>query len=520
MANTIKIKRKIGGAQSAPAGANNAGELSVWKAGSAPADALAVYFNDGTQWVNILDTGANLTLAKPGAGAAGRVPTADASGSVSWATQATVSVRGVTAGADQGSVQATFNNDAITVAAGQVVIYTYQGSAYVYTGGTGSPVLGATSAQFTVLGSTVNVDTQFVDLGTTATDIGAGWTALGTKPATTGAVVTVAAFKGDTYILVNESAPATVASWLKVGSTPTAATASEIISRTSTTTVVTPAGLAGAVTAAPTGTAADAGKLLALDASGKLGANALPATAVQTTSFIDATTGVADAGKPIKTNATGLVGDTFLANAVLKSETIAASVGAGSAGQVPKTDAAGKIDATFLPAAVVLETELLGTSTGATDAGKPIKLNAAGKIDLSMLDVGGINYAGSLDLTAAYAAPTPTPADGSFFTVSTAGNVHSSWDGTKIENVPIPATVAAGDLVFYLAGKYHVISEASNSSAYVRKAGANAIAADMVMTWTAPATANTTIINGGDNTKSTIMNVTLDASVIDAGTYT
>jgi len=62
-------------------------------------------------------------------------------------------VRGVAAGADQGSIQATFNNDAITVAAGDVVVYTYGGTAYIYTGSIGAPVAGAALADFTALGA-------------------------------------------------------------------------------------------------------------------------------------------------------------------------------------------------------------------------------------------------------------------------------------------------------------------------------------------------------------------------------
>jgi hypothetical protein len=62
----------------------------------------------------------------------------------------------VLSGADQGSVYATFNNDSINVNAGDIIIYTWNGSAYVYTGPIGSPVTGATAAQFTSLGAAVS----------------------------------------------------------------------------------------------------------------------------------------------------------------------------------------------------------------------------------------------------------------------------------------------------------------------------------------------------------------------------
>ena len=72
----------------------------------------------------------------------------------------------------------------------------------------------------------------------------------------------------------------------------------------------------------------------------------------QQSQFIDTTTGVADAAKPVETNASGLVDDTFIANSVLKSETISSTAGVADAGKVPKTDAAGKLDVSFLPPSV------------------------------------------------------------------------------------------------------------------------------------------------------------------------
>jgi len=84
MTSVMQILRRIG-APKAPPASGTAGELALWKAGTTVADALALYFHDGVQFVPIVDTDANLTLLKPGAGAAGRYPVADAVGSVSWA---------------------------------------------------------------------------------------------------------------------------------------------------------------------------------------------------------------------------------------------------------------------------------------------------------------------------------------------------------------------------------------------------------------------------------------------------
>lgn len=69
-------------------------------------------------------------------------------------------VKGITAVSGAAAVQAAFNADAITVAPGDIVIYTHAGTAYVYTGSTGAPVTGATAAQFTSLGAAMAVATS------------------------------------------------------------------------------------------------------------------------------------------------------------------------------------------------------------------------------------------------------------------------------------------------------------------------------------------------------------------------
>jgi hypothetical protein len=56
MSSIIQILRRIGGAKAAPT-AGSAGQLALWKAGAAPTDAASLYAHDGTQWVELLDTG-------------------------------------------------------------------------------------------------------------------------------------------------------------------------------------------------------------------------------------------------------------------------------------------------------------------------------------------------------------------------------------------------------------------------------------------------------------------------------
>jgi len=62
-------------------------------------------------------------------------------------------------GTDAGSVEATFNQDLITVEAGEILIYVYEGEAYMYGGPIGSPVNGAINNHFTKMGSTVGFAT-------------------------------------------------------------------------------------------------------------------------------------------------------------------------------------------------------------------------------------------------------------------------------------------------------------------------------------------------------------------------
>lgn len=79
-----------------------------------------------------------------------------------------VNVRTLSAGADQGSVEATFNNDGITVASGDLVYYTYSGATYIYGGPTGDPVTTATAGDFASQGAapvqSVNTQTGAVVL--------------------------------------------------------------------------------------------------------------------------------------------------------------------------------------------------------------------------------------------------------------------------------------------------------------------------------------------------------------------
>ena len=74
MASILQILRRIGGAKAAPA-TGKAGELALWKAGTAPADLRALYVHDGTQYIPLVDYA---TETLPGVAALATVAETDA----------------------------------------------------------------------------------------------------------------------------------------------------------------------------------------------------------------------------------------------------------------------------------------------------------------------------------------------------------------------------------------------------------------------------------------------------------
>lgn len=58
MSSIMQILRRVGGAKTPPT-SGSAGQLALWKAGTAPTDATSLYAHDGTQWVELLDTSRN-----------------------------------------------------------------------------------------------------------------------------------------------------------------------------------------------------------------------------------------------------------------------------------------------------------------------------------------------------------------------------------------------------------------------------------------------------------------------------
>ena len=208
MSNELLVKRRVTGVAGAPTG-GVAGELAV----NTGTSDKQLWFYNGATWDRLNPPGVNPNVV------------------------------GVTATISTGNVETAFNAQNINVAAGDILIYTFgaPAQAYIYTGGTGTPVTGATAANFTTLGGgTVFSTTPDVLAGTSTT------TAI--NPAVLRAEITRLLGAGTT-----------------VANT-------------------------GSIAAATSAGVGDAGKLVKLDATGKIDVSQLPiSTDVHTAGAIDFT---------------------------------------------------------------------------------------------------------------------------------------------------------------------------------------------------------------------------------------
>ena len=282
-----------------------------------------------------------------------------------------------------------------------------------------------------------------------STGIGGAWNTLTPKPTDP---IIIVNYAGTAY--VKTGAGTADGDWTKLGSSASFASDAEIQAGTVTDKGIAPDQLRLNALNGPTGTAgaaapADANHLIRLDAAGMVAFGFIPSAS-------DAET------------LTGTELHKLLTPANLQSRTLAAP-----------------------------------TATQANDHDYLVRLDANGQIDAGFLSVKGLSYRGNMDLRATYAAPVGL-ATGDFGTVSDKGAAHASWPGfTGGESVEV------GDLVIFDGTNWHLVQHGLDTTAYVAKSGANAIINDMTMTWAAPATL-TTIIDGGDPTKSQISNVLLD----------
>lgn len=114
--------------------------------------------------------------------------------------------------------------------------------------------------------------------------------------------------------------------------------------------------------------AGDANKVPSTDATGRLDKTFMPGG-----DPIASTSGVSDAGKLIKTDATnGRIDPTMMPG----GSPVNTSAGAGDAGKLPKLDAGGALAANMMPGGAPI-----AATAGAGDAGKLLKADANGRLD-------------------------------------------------------------------------------------------------------------------------------------------
>lgn len=259
-------------------------------------------------------------------------------------------------------------------------------------------------------------------------------------------------------------------------------TSAELLTGTDTSKVYHAAAIAGASTVASAG-AADSGKLVKLDATGKLSntfldgatsAEVLAGTAgsgvvtpdtLLSASVAGTSAGAADANKYVRLDTSGL-----LSPAVFGNRATAASAGAADAGDFLLLNAAGKVDNTALDLATAAEVQ---AGTGATniveagvlsaasvkvfgsaaDDGKYVRVTTSGKVDMSLLPLSSaLVYRGNEQPTSA--APA-TAAVGDVYILDAAGTFDPSWGALA------GATGAVGDQLIYDGTKWNLVGATS-----------------------------------------------------------
>ena len=289
---------------------------------------------------------------------------------------------------------------------------------------------------------------------------------------------------------------------LNPATTVTHSTSAQVITGTDTTTVIDPAGLAGASVVISAG-AADAGKYVRVDAAGLIDDTVVPkATAA------DILTGTAT--------------DLFITPAELMADATATSAGVADAGKFVLYDSNGKLDTSVFTYATSAEI-ITGTDTaklfnasvmagaatvssaGVADAGKYVRLDANGKIDSSILNLDAMEYKGGVDVTAA--APAATKGD--VYIVTTGGTIAASFTGIA------GATATAGDQLIYDGAAWQRVAGATDTSAYLPLAGTAGVAGAAMTSGAVikmnPAAAGNTVLDAALGA--------IDNATIDCGTF-
>jgi hypothetical protein len=306
---------------------------------------------------------------------------------------------------------------------------------------------------------TVTVGTATLPGGTAglATGIGAAWTALTPKP--TGSII-ISKFAGTAYVLTG--AGTADGDWTPLGAATSFASNAEVLTGTDTSKALNPANLRSSTLNAPTGGVGPV---------------------------------AGDVDKIVRLNSAGLVSDAF----------------------VPKATAteilAGTVSNDFItPLGLQSRIVTAPNATPANDANKIAVLDTTGKIPAGFLPVGGLEFSGTIDPTAAaYAAPVPAPKNGQFYSVTTSGAISAAWK-THFASTAV-TTVAIGDYMVWddTAKKFHHITNAVDMTAYVPLAGTAAMTGNIVYSGAANNKAGTVIYDGKGGT--------IDNVLLNCGTY-
>jgi hypothetical protein len=259
---------------------------------------------------------------------------------------------------------------------------------------------------------------------------------------------------------------------------------------------------AATVFATPAEVAAGVATGVAVDPAG-LGAVFTPA--VLTAGISTGATGVAaDANKVVVLDATGKVDPVLLPAATPLVFATPAEVAAGVATDVA-IDPAG-LGSVFTPAALTAGV-LTGAETGvAADAAKIVILNAAGKIPVQLLDIGvPLVYAGAMDF--ATAAP-PIPLAGHFW-------VHNGAAGAAIDvSWGTGTTANPGDLMLSNGTTWDYVARTVDLANYLMLTGGTMGVAALIQ-WAGAATAeagNTLLdLKGGNLANAVLVDSTMDA---------
>ena len=123
--------------------------------------------------------------------------------------------------------------------------------------------------------------------------------------------------------------------------------------------------------------------------------------AFATSEFVNSSSGVADAGKPVVLNASGeLDGSMVTVDSSMVDHTLIQNIGTNSHAQIDShiSSTANPHSVTSAQVGAYNTSEFIDTTTGAGDAGKPIKTEAAGLVDSSFLPTATTTNAGIAEI--------------------------------------------------------------------------------------------------------------------------